>query len=82
MSLRGIGPEMNKFDQVSSDHHQMSLAAGGMSRGVYPEGSDCGYVQRDWVGMSRGVCLCPGVGKSRGVSMSMGWVCAGVAPTI
>ena len=23
---RGVGPQMNKFEQVSNDHHQMSLA--------------------------------------------------------
>ena len=30
----GIGPQMNKFEQVSSDHHQMSLAGGA---GVGPQ---------------------------------------------
>ena len=25
---RWVGPEKNKFEQVSSDHHQMSLAGG------------------------------------------------------
>ena len=29
----GVGPEMNKFEQVSSDHNQMSLA-GGRSSGL------------------------------------------------
>ena len=36
MSLPG-GPQMNKFEQVSSDHHQMSLAGVPMSDGwPYP----------------------------------------------
>ena len=53
----GIGPQVNKFEQVSSDDHQMSLAGMRMSRQwVCPGG---GYVQRG-VGMSRG-------GMSRGV---------------
>ena len=26
----GGGPQMNKFEQVSSDHHQMSLTGGGV----------------------------------------------------
>ena len=30
MSLLGVGPEKNKFEQVSSDHHQISVV-GGMS---------------------------------------------------
>ena len=31
MSLAGEeGPQMNKFEQVSSDHHQMSLIEGGV----------------------------------------------------
>ena len=25
----GVGPQVNKFEQVSSDDHQMSVAAGG-----------------------------------------------------
>ena len=25
MSLTGLGPQMNNFEQVSSDHHLMSL---------------------------------------------------------
>ena len=66
MSLLGVGPEMKKFDQVSDDHHQMSLAAGGYVQGVYPEGSDCRYVQRGyvyvqgWVRPGDWVCLCGG----------------------
>ena len=28
MSLWMVSPQMNKFEQVSSDHHQMSLAEG------------------------------------------------------
>ena len=27
----GVGPQVNKFEQVSSDDHQMSLAGVGMS---------------------------------------------------
>ena len=34
---RGVGPQMNKFKQVSSDHHQMSLG-GGRSPGLMPGG--------------------------------------------
>ena len=36
------GHQVNKFEQVSSDDHQMSLARGW-------------YLRRGWVGMSRGV---------------------------
>ena len=37
---RGVGPQMNKFKQVSSDNHQMSLG-GGRSPGLMPGGM-CG----------------------------------------
>ena len=69
----GIGPQVNKFEQVSSDDHQMSLAGNAYVQGVdmcrgewvCPGG---GYVQREWV--------CPGGGYvQRGVGMSRGWVC-------
>ena len=39
-----VGPEMNKFEQVSSNHSQMPLAGdwvcseGGLGVGVYPGG--------------------------------------------
>ena len=45
-----VGPEMNKFEQVSSDHHQISLAGGGYVHGGM-EGMYIGsrgvYVQRE-----------------------------------
>ena len=46
---RWVGPEMNKFEQVSSDHYQMSLAGG-------LRVARCGYIQGAWdgMGMSRG----------------------------
>ena len=38
VALAGVGvipgPQMNKFEQVSSDHHQMSLPRGGVPRSV------------------------------------------------
>ena len=41
----GVGPQVNKFEQISSNDHQMSLAGVGMPgwREVCPGG---GYVQR------------------------------------
>ena len=38
----GVGPEMNKFEQVSSDHNQMSLAEGRSSGLMSMEGK--GYL--------------------------------------
>ena len=54
---------MNKFEQMSSDHHQMSLAGNGAPvRGWGSSGWVCpgeprgnGYVQGEWGPM--GVCL-------------------------
>ena len=42
-----IGPKMNKFEQVSSGHHQMSLA-GAWAEGwvCHPGDGALGYVQR------------------------------------
>ena len=34
----GVGPKMNMFEQVSSDHDQMSLAVGGRSPGLMSRG--------------------------------------------
>ena len=48
---------MNKFEQVTSDHHQMSLAEGGYIQ-RWGGGLGCGHVQRggdgSLGGMSRG----------------------------
>ena len=46
MSVLGIGPQVKKFEEISSNDHQMSLTGLGMSRkGVCPRAG--GYVQ--WV---------------------------------
>ena len=39
----GIGPQMNKFEQVSCDHHHMSLAGGGRGRSPGLEGRGVPY---------------------------------------
>ena len=47
-----VGPQVHKFEQVSSDDHQMSVAGVGMAKGrgwVCPEGGGVGVE----VGMSR-----------------------------
>ena len=45
----GIGPQVNKFEQVSSDDHQMSLAR------------EVGYIQREGgVCLEAGGRVCPG----------------------
>ena len=33
MSVLGVGPQVNKFEQVSSDDHQMSVAGVGLGKG-------------------------------------------------
>ena len=38
VTLGGVGPKMNMFEQVSSDHDQMSLAVGGRSPGLMSRG--------------------------------------------
>ena len=51
MSLLGwVGTEMNKFEHVSSDHYQMSLAGVG------------GYISSDDHQMSLAEVVCPGGG--------------------
>ena len=35
----GVGPQMNKFEQVSRDHHQMSLAGRAPTSDVQGEGT-------------------------------------------
>ena len=67
---RGLGPEVNKFEQISSDDHQMSLAEGWVCPGDMPRlrGGIC--PEGGWVcpggmprlrvrHMSRGGWLCP-----------------------
>ena len=34
-TIEGLGPQVNKFEQVSSDDHQMSVV-GGRGRARYP----------------------------------------------
>ena len=43
----GVGPQMNKFEQVSSDHQQMSVAGGRLSQRE-------GRVFQRWVGCTWG----------------------------
>ena len=46
--LSGVGPLLNKFEQVCSDHHQMSLATGaGRSSGLVSRGSGMGRALAD-----------------------------------
>ena len=42
----GVGPQVNKFEQVSSDDHQMSVA-GGMSPGLMFAGGNNGISYGD-----------------------------------
>ena len=43
----GVGHQVNKFEQMSSDEYNLSLAGGsGMSRGIGYIQKGCGYVQR------------------------------------
>ena len=44
----GVGPGINKFEQVSTDHHQMSLAREGMSLHLMPKGKATGKAAGDW----------------------------------
>ena len=46
MSCAGVGPEMNKPNQVSSDHHAMSLAEESWSPGMMFEEMGEGGVAR------------------------------------
>ena len=66
MSLLGVVSEMNKFEQVSSNHPpDISLAgAVGMSRG---------YAQRGW-GMSRGAALTMSLAYLRSTRDTPPWV--------
>ena len=49
---RGVGPQVNDFEQVPSDNHQMSLAGVGVSRSGEPR--EGGYVWGWTQGGSRG----------------------------
>ena len=43
-TLLGLGPQVNKFEQVSSDDHQMSVAGGRYTGLMSGGGGDnCGY---------------------------------------
>ena len=41
-----VGPQMKKFEQVSSDHHQMSQAGGGGTQDLM-SGEGWGYPRSD-----------------------------------
>ena len=47
---------MNKFEQVSSDDHQIAVTEGGRSHVWYPgEGVPCLVSQENWVGPMSGI---------------------------